>query len=385
MKRRFAGGCLAATLFASTGAMAQDAMDPSTPNGAIAGRWYVSPMASMTFADNKRHTEDGIGGALLIGKPISPRVNLEGHLFYTTFDGEDGGGDFDLGALGMDVIAFPFDSGLFGIAGLAFGSGDAEVQSGSGSALNDDNEDSIVLDAGLGYLIGPFDFLNQGGLRVEARARFDQRTDSGVDDLVEPVISAGLLFPFGAPPSAAETPPESPADVVPVVAPADADGDGVADDLDQCPDTPAGTVVDASGCAVQPSTGAMDAQSDLTGAVVGDSFVLEGVNFDFDQAEIRPDAKDILDGVTQKLIQTAPEVKVEIGGHTDELGESAYNQQLSERRAKAVSRYLQAGGVADERLTERGYGESEPVAPNDSEEGRQKNRRVELKVMESAY
>lgn len=111
-----------------------------------------------------------MGGALLVGKPIAPRVNLEGHLFYTPFDGEDGGGDFDLGALGMDVIAFPFDSGLFGIAGLAFGSGDAEVQSGSGSALNDDNEDSIVLDAGLGYLIGPFKFLNDGGLRWK-RAR----------------------------------------------------------------------------------------------------------------------------------------------------------------------------------------------------------------------
>lgn len=56
MKRRFHGGGFAALLIASTGAMAQQAMDPATANGAIAGRWYVSPMASMTFADNKRHT-----------------------------------------------------------------------------------------------------------------------------------------------------------------------------------------------------------------------------------------------------------------------------------------------------------------------------------------
>lgn len=172
------------------------------------------------------------------------------------------------------------------------------------------------------------------------------------------MISAGLLFPFGAP---ANAPGEAP------------------------PDTPAGTAVDASGCPVQPSSGPIDGQSDLSGAVVGDSFVPEGVNFDFDKAELRPEAKDILDGVTQKLIQTAPEVKVEVGGHTDELGSAEYNQQLSERRAKAVSSYLQASGVADERLTERGYCESAPLVPNDSDEARAKNRRVELKVMESAY
>lgn len=384
MKLRLSGSCLAAMLLMSAGASAQDAMDPSTPNGAIAGRWYVSPMASMTFADNKRNTDDGIGGALLIGKPISPRVNLEGHLFYTGFDGEDGGGDFDLSALGFDVIAFPFDSGLFGIAGLAFGSGDADVQSGTGSALNDDNEDSIILDAGVGYLIGPFDFLNKGGLRVEARARFDQRTDSGVDDLVEPVISAGLLYPFGevAPPP---VPPEAPLDVVPTAAPADSDGDGVADDLDQCPDTPAGTVVDAVGCPVEAKLEDLGDRSNLDGAVLGDSFILRGVQFDFDKSDLRPDAKDLLDGVTQKLVETSPEVKIEVGGHTDELGTAEYNQNLSERRAKSVSRYLQAGGVADERMTERGYGESQPIAPNDTEEGRAQNRRVELKVLESAY
>ena len=384
MNRTFPRGCLAALMLVSTGVGAQDAMDRSTPNGAIAGRWYVSPMVSMTLADDKRNTADGTGGALLEGKAISPRGNLEGHLFFSGFDGEDGGGDFDLGALGFDVIGFPFDNGLFGIAGLALGSGDADVQSGNGSALNDDNEDSVVLDAGLGYLVGPFAFLNDGGLRLEARARFDQRTDSGLDDLVEPVISAGLLVPFGEPAGAASVVVPAGSDLVPAAAAADADGDGVPDDLDQCPDTPAGVAVDAVGCPLPPPTATevpAGDQLNLGGAGAGDSFVLRGVNFEFNQATLTAEAKTILDGVVQSL-QDAPEIKVEVAGHADGLGTDQYNQALSERRAQTVVRYLKGGGVDPARMRPAGYGEAKPVADNESEEGRAKNRRVELVVTE---
>jgi outer membrane protein OmpA-like peptidoglycan-associated protein len=73
---------------------------------------------------------------------------------------------------------------------------------------------------------------------------------------------------------------------------------------------------------------------------------------------------------------------VEVGGHTDSVGSEAYNQGLSERRADAVRDYLMSKGVKASRLTARGYGESRPVASNDTEEGRAENRRVELVVIE---
>ncbi len=78
--------------------------------------------------------------------------------------------------------------------------------------------------------------------------------------------------------------------------------------------------------------------------------------------------------------QSHPQVKAEIYGHADSIGPSAYNQNLSQKRAQAVVNYLVSKGVDSKRLTAKGFGESQPVAPNTNPEGRQKNRRVELKI-----
>ncbi|MCV5900774.1 OmpA family protein, partial [Escherichia coli] len=78
-----------------------------------------------------------------------------------------------------------------------------------------------------------------------------------------------------------------------------------------------------------------------------------------------------------------PDIKVEIGGHTDSKGSDAYNLSLSDKRSKSVKDYLVSKGVAAGRMTTRGYGESMPVADNNTDEGRELNRRVELKVTES--
>jgi OOP family OmpA-OmpF porin len=79
------------------------------------------------------------------------------------------------------------------------------------------------------------------------------------------------------------------------------------------------------------------------------------------------------------VLKQNPEIKVEIQGHTDHIGTAVYNQGLSENRAKAVRDYLVRQGIASYRLTAEGYGLTQPVASNDTEEGRAKNRRVELK------
>ena len=141
----------------------------------------------------------------------------------------------------------------------------------------------------------------------------------------------------------------------PVAKPLDSDGDGVTDDKDQCPNTPKGATVDARGC--------------WTYAAV--------VMYGFDSAEIKPEAFPMLDEAVL-ILKKNPEIKVEIDGHTDNIGPAAYNMNLSERRAKAVMEYFVDKGVEAERLTTKGFGLTMPAVSNDTEEGRTKNRRVTL-------
>ena len=106
--------------------------------------------------------------------------------------------------------------------------------------------------------------------------------------------------------------------------------------------------------------------------------ILQGVNFEFDKAILLENSLQILDRVATSLL-AHPEVNVEVGGHCDSDGSDAYNLKLSDRRAKAVRDYLIKKGVPAAQLTSRGYGESHPIADNNTAEGRAINRRVELK------
>jgi OOP family OmpA-OmpF porin len=110
-----------------------------------------------------------------------------------------------------------------------------------------------------------------------------------------------------------------------------------------------------------------------------EKIVLRGVNFDFDKATIRPDAKVILDEAAA-ILKRNPDVHVNVDGYTDSIGTKEYNQKLSERRAASVADYLSQQGVSRSNLTPRGFGEDNPVDSNKTKEGRAKNRRVELLV-----
>jgi outer membrane protein OmpA-like peptidoglycan-associated protein len=105
--------------------------------------------------------------------------------------------------------------------------------------------------------------------------------------------------------------------------------------------------------------------------------VLEGVNFDFDKAALRQEDVGSLDNDVATL-KSWGDVDIEVAGHTDSMGSDAYNMKLSQQRADAVRNFLISRGVAADRLTAKGYGESQPVADNATDEGRFKNRRVEL-------
>jgi OOP family OmpA-OmpF porin len=105
--------------------------------------------------------------------------------------------------------------------------------------------------------------------------------------------------------------------------------------------------------------------------------VLRGVEFAFDKAELTGSSSVILDVAVDQL-KRCPNIPMEIDGHTDSVGAEDYNQGLGQRRAEAVKGYLVSKGISSGRLTARSFGETRPVASNDTEEGRQTNRRVEL-------
>ncbi len=157
--------------------------------------------------------------------------------------------------------------------------------------------------------------------------------------------------------------------------PKDTDGDGVWDGLDKCADTPAGAKVDKDGCPVE----LIERETELldTGMIR-----LQNINFETAKAELLPDAFPTLDVVGQVLSKW-PELRIEVGGHTDSRGSNVYNQKLSEARATSVLTYLTTKfpGLKPEQFTSKGYGESKPIAPNTDQLGMAKNRRVEFVVL----
>ncbi len=177
--------------------------------------------------------------------------------------------------------------------------------------------------------------------------------------------------------------------------PKDKDTDGVSDDKDQCPDTPAGTPVDEKGCPLDTDKdGVPDHLDQCPNTEAGKDIdamgcpkvslargVLQGVNFKTGSADLTLNSQTILDGVAEEL-NKFPKVRVEVQGHTDSSGSEQINLKVSDQRANSVVDYLVSKGVDRGRLDARGYGEAEPIADNNTREGRRKNRRVELKWLD---
>lgn len=147
----------------------------------------------------------------------------------------------------------------------------------------------------------------------------------------------------------------------PLPPPADADRDGVIDVDDVCPDSPPESTVNKVGCA--------------------NKVVLRGITFAFDSTELTEAAKVILAPVAQ-ILKENPKVRIEVGGHTCNMGTDAYNDRLSQGRADSVVRYLVAQGASPGQLVAKGFGETTPIASNDTEEGRTLNRRVEFRFLQ---
>ncbi|MDB5969376.1 MAG: OmpA family protein [Hydrocarboniphaga sp.] len=359
--------------------------DDAQPDAPFKTGPYLAPMASGIYSQTKR-LDYGYGGILAAGYRLDTYA-FEISGIYSNITSSD----HDVREVGgsLNALWFPFSSSPNTFLIAEFGG----VEVKHYPQANADELASIVTyAAGVGQLfefnVGNYEF----GLRAELLYRYGERdTDekpSSDPDIAKSfkdvLVNVGLQLPLSAkPPVVAPVP--GPVAVVPVAAPADSDGDGVPDDRDQCPGTPRGTVVNDVGCPLPPpcEPPKPGQRMDLSGCGVGDSIVLRGVNFEFDKATLTVNAKTLLDGVADALL-AAPGIRFEVGGHTDSKGSDSYNQTLSESRASSVMQYLESRGVTADRMTSQGYGETQPVADNETDEGRELNRRVELKVTGAA-
>lgn len=333
---------------------------------------YVGAMFNFIGDEDVRRSDDGIGGSFVIGKPLSPSFGLEGGIFYNDFpeggfrrDWLEWGGE--LSALWYYNRGYPLVPFLTG--GIGF------VDTERDDAAVSDSATDIFGTFGLGLLT----YIKMKGypvaVRLDARYRYLELDDSLLADeqdpdteLWEPYIRLGFQVPIGWKPEPA---PAAPAAAPP---PADTDGDGILDSADKCPGTPKGQAVGPDGC---------------TPVTAERKF--EDVRFPFDRSHLTDTAKGTLDntaGVLKDMVKANPKTKVSVSGHTDAVGSDAYNQALSERRAKTVTDYLVRKGIEGSRISTQAFGESQPIAPNtkadgsDDPEGRAKNRRAEIRAHE---
>lgn len=359
--------CLAllAALSLSQTVAAEDSFDP---------RWYGSIGLGFANLDSDRRVDDDFFGTLGFGRFVAPRWSIDAELFYV--NPEKRLAELNWSMYGLSAVGrYHFkDEGeaWWPYVALGVGAQRHEDEYSAGVRGPVDRRDTNLLASFAGGLQADYP---RFAMRTELGVRFDMDDDTPGphDNFKDIVAGVTLIYKFGA---ASEPLRESEPEVAPgPAAPAptgcadrDADGDGVNDCEDKCSDSKPGQAVGADGCPV-PLT--LD---------------LRGVNFDFDRSELRPDAIGILDEAVS-ILAKYPDLKVEVAGHTDAKGSDAYNQSLSERRARAVYDYLASKGIATTRLAgPNGYGESRPIAPNDNADGsdnpdgRAKNRRTELNV-----
>ena len=315
---------------------------------------YIGILGNYVEADDDRHVDYGTGVELIYGWQLSGPWLLEARAFTENLETDtDDFTDFYRHGLGLDV-QYAFASRPAFTPFLLLGGGGAY-----NDVAPDDDKFNGFVNAGLGLAsagIGRYDLR----LRADARYIYDFY-DDGFGDVK---IGLGIEIPLNKPAPAVAMEPEV-VERVRVVEPEplpDGDGDGVPDEDDRCPNTPTGLEVDVSGCALP------------------QVLALDGVNFEFNSARLDANSKRILDAIVEQVKGYTEAMDVEIAGHTDSLGSETYNQGLSEKRAESVRAYLSSTGIDGSRLSAVGYGESDPVADNETEEGRELNRRVELRL-----
>lgn len=344
-------------------------------------RWYVSPSVTFVKPDSDKNADSSLAVGIGLGKFLTNNISLDFEVDNATLDLRNGG-ELSQTSFGlMSRYHFNENMGFRPYLGL-----------GLGWMTNEINEDGHYrqaigsLAAGLNKSIS-----DNFKLRTELKYRLENSDDtfSGQDMYGDVLFNAALSYSIG---SASQQATKT--DLVEQAPQLDGDNDGVSDANDRCPNTPAGTQVDATGCAIVDGDDDNDGvpnsrdacPNSAAGAVVGSDgcevkvvIELQGVHFDTDKATLKPVSISILDAAVKTLGEHGT-IMVEVAGHTDSTASDAHNQALSERRAQVVHTYLVDHGISADRMTWKGYGESQPIATNDTEEGKAKNRRTELNV-----
>ena len=389
------GLALAAASALLAGQSAQAGSDP--------GSLYIAPIVQGVWLDDARKADDGVGFALAFGGVASENWNVELALQGSNHDAAGGSKlklqGFDVSALRVfyrDQRVNPY---------LTVGLGRLERR------FPGVRDADYFLKYGAGVIADLAKNVDKG-TNVQLRGEIAGRTldEGGGPNPVDYLVGVGLVYSWGgaiAPKKVPDsdgdgvpddmdkcqgTPPGTPVDANGCEL--DSDGDGVVDSKDRCPNTPPGTKVDATGCPIDgdadgdgvkdskdqcPDTPAGSKVNDV-GCEVGE-IVLRGVVFDTGSDVLKPQSQLILDSVATGLAKQ-PGTKVEIRGHTDDIGSEALNLDLSRRRAEAVKAYLVGKGVRAEDLSTVGLGEMQHIAPNDTPEQREQNRRVTMQFLE---
>jgi OmpA-OmpF porin, OOP family len=308
-------------------------------------RPYIGASADYIFAEHEhgRMSDNGAGGYAGGGWPLNRFFNIELGGYYTHFQGDD---EFD-GRGKWKSYGARFDGQFFYSRNPEFSPYFAVGLGEERDSVVDEpiKFNSFFEDVGGGaihyFKIGDFD----AGIRGDVRYRYVHLDNKYVDQPVhhfgEPVFSLGFVIPLGPNKPPAETPPPPPAVVQKTLPP---------------PPPP---------------------------PPPGPNRRFDDVHFAFDKSILSDYAKASLDGdvgVINQLVGHYPSLKVDVSGHTDWVGTDAYNQALSERRAAVVKEYFIRKGVDAGRIRTFAYGESQPVAPNTTAEGRALNRRAEIRT-----
>ncbi|WP_199098451.1 OmpA family protein [Dyella sp. ASV21] len=330
------------------------------------GRWYIAPTVGGYYNDTDRNTNSrqfyyGLG----VGRFIAPNTSIDLFIDRTKRDLDNNGGTWANNNYGVTARFYYGDWNAWRPYALV-----GVMGSYHRNPMDKGWSPAAELGGGVSKTV-----TDSTDIRVEAGYRYDWDDKSNVakNGYGDWFLGLSIVSRFGEPAAA----PAAVAPVAPVAPDCSKqfrNGVNLCDN--KCPDLPEGTIVGPDGC---PQKVVID---------------LRGVNFKFDRpkvgekdikkalAEPTADSVAILDQAVDTL-QRYPQVKVSVAGYTDSVGKDAYNQSLSERRAKIVYDYLTAHGIAASRLEGPiGHGKNDPIDSNDTDSGRARNRRTELQVQQ---
>lgn len=363
-----------------------------------AGNFYLNPAVGYQFFDSERKLEEeaifGIGAEYV----LAPNFGLEVGYLYSNPDLENASGDVDLDQFSLDALFYTEgyqEWQPFLLAGI--GHGEFDFSSGK--------EKETQLNLGIGTRII---FNDMWSARIQAKA-----VNSLDEEVWDQLFTIGISYAFGGGLTFSN--------ISPKLAVADSDGDGINNDLDQCPDTLAGMLIDEKGCDLDSDNdGIADNRDYCSNSLAGTEVDAKGceldsdddgiadnkdycpnslpgsevdtkgckvpvmkaesvklaINFANNSADVPSEAMNEIKNVAD-FMASYPQAKVVIEGYTDNRGDANYNKSLSQRRADAVMQTLvQSYNIGKGRVSAVGYGIENPVADNNTLEGRRENRRV---------